>query len=96
MNIKNSKFLVAVFIASLFFLSGCEDQHRTVERSRLICQEETKKPRADFILKCIGNANPKSDEEPEDWIYKCKVMAEETFCDYENVMVRQYAPNGGY
>ena len=35
---------------------------------------------AKFVLTCIKNANPKSDEEPEDWIYECKNMSLDMFC----------------
>ena len=35
---------------------------------------------ADFALTCIENANPKSDEEPEDWIDKCQNMAMNLLC----------------
>lgn len=39
-----------------------------------------KQKQAEFILKCIENANPKSDEEPEDWITICQAMSEDLFC----------------
>lgn len=39
-----------------------------------------KKDQSVFILDCIKNANPKSDEEPEDWIYMCKNMSLDLFC----------------
>jgi len=39
-----------------------------------------KKEQSVFILDCIKNANPKSDEEPEDWIYMCKNMSLDLYC----------------
>lgn len=33
-----------------------------------------------FILTCIKNANPKSDEEPEDWLYQCKNISLDLYC----------------
>ncbi len=33
-----------------------------------------------FVLECIKNANPKSDEEPEDWIKLCKYMSDGIHC----------------
>ena len=44
------------------------------------CDTSTAPIRATFTLTCISNANPKSDEEPEDWIRLCKKMADETYC----------------
>ena len=40
-----------------------------------------KKEQAVFVLECIKNANPKSDEEPEDWIGDCKTMSNDLFCE---------------
>jgi hypothetical protein len=44
------------------------------------CAEANVEQRAQFILKCIESANPKSDEEPEDWILLCNQMARDTYC----------------
>lgn len=71
------------FIAALA-LSACGGQEGTVrvyEKYATHCDADSKQERAGFILQCIENANPKSDEEPEDWILKCQRMAEETLCD---------------
>ncbi len=36
-----------------------------------------------WILHCIEKANPKSDEDPEDWVKQCQRTAEEIHCtDY--------------
>lgn len=46
-----------------------------------------KKQQSEFILDCIKNANPKSDEEPEDWIYMCKNMSLDLFCNSNEIPV---------
>jgi hypothetical protein len=38
--------------------------------------------RAEFVLSCAENANPKSDEEPEDMLRECDRIARDTFCDH--------------
>lgn len=66
-----------------FFLTGCDEPVGTI-RTRTAdaqhCTPDTVQKRADFILECVVGGNPKSDEEPEDWIGICQTMAEETFC----------------
>lgn len=82
--------IVILLIVSIVLCSCGEfDSERTIERARYICSSDTVKDRADFTLDCIKNANPKSDEEPEDWIYKCKTMADETFCSLITVSIKQ-------
>lgn len=34
----------------------------------------------EFVSACIKDANPKSDEEPEDWIKQCRYTAIEIIC----------------
>jgi len=64
------------------FMVGCTDQEETKIRVKTdnYCQLDTAKERADFILQCVKDANPHSDEEPEDWIRMCQYMAEDTLC----------------
>ncbi len=93
---KNSKLLIVLLSVLLVSLSGCSDQERVIDKIEIVCTEDSKKDRADFTLECIKNANPKSDEEPEDWIYMCERMAKDNFCDEETVTVRQFKPSGGY
>lgn len=76
--------------SSLFWailLSGCNsgrfpepEQVRTIEVYDHYCTADSESKRADFSLKCIKNANPMSDEEPEDWIWECHRMSVSTFC----------------
>jgi len=77
---------------SITVLTGCADpkeiEHMVRLESRSFCSTtEIKNQVADFTLSCISNANPKSDEEPEDWIKICKHMAVENFCEVETVKV---------
>ena len=44
------------------------------------CDLSTADVRAQFTLTCISNANPRSDEEPEDWIEICQEMAAKAYC----------------
>ncbi len=83
----------------LFPLFGCEyPEPRVRERVKveLVCDKETVAYRKQFILQCINNANPHSDEEPEDWIRLCKQMAEQTYCTERTVIYiqEQYEPSG--
>jgi hypothetical protein len=79
--------LILSFIA---LIAGCDKgELRDVTRHKHHCTSETKTERSDFILQCIKNANPKSDEEPEDWIRDCQKMAEETHCPKVKMIITQ-------
>ena len=82
---------IIILIIAVTVLSACD---RVRERLRYYseCTAETVDKRATFILQCISNANPKSDEEPEDWLQKCQVIAEETYC--ESVQYKVIFTNG--
>ncbi len=77
-------------IITLFLLSACDyKSERVIAGMRFICNEASTDNRASFINQCIKNANPKSDEEPEDWIWICQEMAEQTYCPKISVTIRQ-------
>lgn len=80
-----------IFVALLFALIGCDDypQYRNIKAMRKICSDEDIPKKASFILECLKNSNPKSDEEPEDWMPICERMAEKTFCKKETFNVTQ-------
>ncbi|MGJ8687317.1 MAG: hypothetical protein ACSHWQ_07550 [Spongiibacteraceae bacterium] len=87
-TIKRTAVLLAVGWSALL-ATGCDGelgQMRTIERLETYCQTDTSAARAEFILQCIENANPKSDEEPEDWITKCQHMAEASLCQKRTVV----------
>jgi len=79
-------FLVTICLA----LAACEKGDiRVTEVSDHYCYQNSADSRASFILQCINNANPRSDEEPEDWIRQCQIMAEETLCPVRTVIVTE-------
>lgn len=79
-----------IFIACLL-VTGCGEYEsiRTVKRLDFICGDSTIEKRAEFTLSCIANANPNSDEEPEDWIMLCQKMAIKNYCHEKTVNVSQ-------
>ena len=89
---KNSKLLIVLL--SVLLCVACSDNSekgkvREIEARQNYCTADTSKDRAEFILQCLKNANPKSDEEPEDWIYQCKEMAEDTLCPMTEVIIKE-------
>jgi len=67
------KYLI---LSSLLLFVGCSDRYYV--HDAVTCDKPSKElaaKREKFILTCIKNGNPKSDEEPEDWIGKCENMA---------------------
>ena len=88
-------------LLALVLLSGCsEPPDYTETRSRLIseqaCPVEVADSRADYMLQCIKNANPKSDEEPEDWLYVCKNMANDLYCKDATYRVTEQCAQNTY
>ncbi|MCP4262922.1 MAG: hypothetical protein GY774_36240 [Planctomycetes bacterium] len=80
------------------FLVGCDDapKYRTYHELEHVCAADTVPARAEFTLQCIANANPKSDEEPEDWIRLCLEMAVDTYCELQSYKVTEVKLKGGY
>ena len=80
----------------LLLVAGCTDINgtRVIERDETYCQMDSSEARSKFILQCIKNANPQSDEEPEDWILKCQDMAEETLCPVILMQITQVCGEG--
>ncbi len=81
-----------ILITFILLIPGCfqnSDETRIVYKHEISCDTSTKYERALFILSCIENANPMSDEEPEDWIKHCKWMAEETLCAVKKMKITQ-------
>jgi len=84
------KTFTTVLIAFLV-LAGCErgpyPKVRVEQHTANICDASTREERSSMILECIRGGNPKSDEEPEDWIGICEEMAERTYCPLEVVNI---------
>ena len=78
------KIMILVFTILILPLTGCGGVKKpfeyTTRASEPVCDDESIPLRAEFTLQCIANANPKSDEEPEDWIHQCEDMATELYC----------------
>lgn len=88
----NSKRVRATLVAVLitWLCAGCsKGEVRVTETIDSHCTMESSEKRAGFILQCIENANPKSDEEPEDWIRQCQYMAEQTLCPKITMIVTE-------
>ena len=88
-NLKRSAFALSILIALLCVGCTNREETRTTERLRKHCEQDTTDVRASFILQCIANGNPKSDEEPEDWIKQCQYMAEDTYCTSKPYVITQ-------
>ncbi len=86
-----------ILLILLFILTSCDGSmaSRTIQEIRKKCSFKTTEKRAGFILKCVENANPVSDEEPEDWIKKCQEMAEDTYCPKKTFKIEQWKPCHG-
>lgn len=84
-----------IIIAAILSLVACSDPNETKTKVMIDnhCTDASKEARADFILQCLNNANPKSDEEPEDWIRECQYMAEDTLCEQKRFEIT-YRCNG--
>jgi len=81
-----------ILVLIMVFCASCGEyvpEVRTIVKVGNSCTEESKSDRASFILQCIQNANPKSDEEPEGWIKICQKMAEDTLCEARRVELEQ-------
>lgn len=76
-------------IAISLVMISCGEVERVAYKNGTECASDTMDARSKFILECIKNANPKSDEEPEDWIYMCKRMAVDTFCYDKQIKIKQ-------
>jgi hypothetical protein len=75
---------IITLLLTIFLLTACGGDGKPFEYTKRIsepvCTDETIAQRAEFTLQCITNANPKSDEEPEDWLHKCEDMAVSLYC----------------
>ena len=85
------KGLIVCFMCLL--AAGCSE--RTIVEVDFVCEEDMTEKIAAFTLRCIEGANPKSDEEPEDWIKLCPEMAEKTYCRETQVEFTQWRDCSG-
>ncbi len=97
----NRTFITTLFAApvlTLFavVLFGCEAAERTRTITEYDCNTSTAQDRAEFILDCLEAGNPKSDEEPEDWIPLCMRKADQLFCKKRKFVVTETKKVGGF
>lgn len=89
----NKKALSLAVALTVLLCAGCgsdkKGELRTYVKNDNHCTLESAEKRAAFILACINNANPKSDEEPEDWIRQCQYMAEQTLCPVKPIEITE-------
>ena len=74
------------------FLLGCGERWPHLAYEHRCTTEEAKTALAAWVAACIKDANPMSDEEPEDWIYQCENTGKRILC--EEVPVVVYIPSG--
>jgi hypothetical protein len=65
--------ILILLIIPLFM--SCGESTRYIPKTINVIPDSSRVVAAKFILDCIENANPKSDEEPEDWLHICERMA---------------------
>ena len=86
----NNMRKIALILLSAVLISGCsKGERREREIGGLDCNASTAKVRADYMLQCIRNANPVSDEEPEDWLHICEDMAEKLYCKNNTFIITE-------
>lgn len=87
---------IKISVLILAVLVGCDGEPVYRERIKTTndCRPGSSEKRASFILQCIESGNPKSDEEPEDWIGMCQEMAENTLCGKRYYEVTEKEMNG--
>lgn len=69
-----------VTLVLVLAVTACGSPYNVKYADNIYCPADSKE-RATFILECVKNANPMSDEEPEDYIYQCNVTSKELFCE---------------
>lgn len=73
-----------------FLLVGCgPGEIRERQKTFVECDQTTAERRSEFILRCIEGGNPKSDEEPEDWMPLCMRKADDLFCPKKAYVVTE-------
>lgn len=78
---RNESQMRVLALALLACIEGCSKRIEDVRTgSEMVCTGDQTK-RAIWVQECIKNANPKSDEEPEDWIRECERVSIETYCN---------------
>lgn len=77
-----------LIFAALLINLGCnvhmksefEASTRSNKKQLVIVDNCSSKEQQEWVANCIKDANPKSDEEPEDWIRQCFYTSVKLFC----------------
>lgn len=78
----------------LLVACGGDPHYYTEQELRYYCPDKVKEKVKDYSLGCMEAANPRSDEEPEDWIYICRSDAIKLYCEERTVIITKFNPNG--
>lgn len=96
------KYLTLVILLLFIFVGGCKrpesppkKKQTVVDRSTQCVTVEDKKRLSSFILECIKNGNPMSDEEPEDLVEQCEYTGKDVVCPTRCVK-KIYVPDYGW
>jgi hypothetical protein len=84
-----TKLVLLFFLVLLIGCGSDTGRIREITELRTVCDKSSIEPRASFIIGCLKNANPASDEDPEDWMRICQEMGERLYCDKREVYVKQ-------
>ena len=75
-----------ISLAVILAISACAapggDEDPFAARPGMVpyCDKEQSAKLTEWVQKCIADANPQSDEDPEDWIRECKRTGIELLC----------------
>lgn len=81
--------LISILLISVLLMMSCICAQDPELHYKHECSPEQNEQIAAWVLKCIEVANPKADEEPEDWIYQCKRTAKQTLCNMQPFLTYQ-------
>jgi hypothetical protein len=92
------KFIIKLAVVTIaILLIGCRQEFevgdvRMSMDTDITCDNEK---RASFVLECIKNGNPMSDEEPEDLVAECQNVSYSMFCSEEKRIVNSVCIKAG-
>lgn len=72
--------LIAFAITFIFSATAYAGGYMRISYRYYCTEKADRQGYSESFLKCVFNANPKSDEEPEDWIPKCAEYTREAWC----------------
>ncbi len=89
MKTRFSKLLI-IAVCQIALLTGCGTRDRPPKQADYWenhCDGTKIEARSNFILQCAKNANPMSDEEPEDLVKQCERTSLNLYCPKREVTV---------